>query len=519
MARLLFVQNLWHEFPGLMSIAAVIKTQGHECDLHISRDAASVLEAIRDYRPDLVGFSVMMGTVKWSREISRRIAREGGPRVIWGGFYPTIYPEEAIALEGVDLLCIGEGEYPTLELLTAMDRGDDPAAIPNLWVKRRGKVVRNRLRPLVRLDALPFSDRHLYGKYPFFDLIPTVVAIDRYCMNSCTFCCQPMLRRVYRDGGVPYHSPEFKYYQKIKVERVVEELKQIKSSVKYRNKQNKLIYFGSDNTNGDPEWFMRFFKAYKESISLPFFCSLCLKDFNEEQARLLKEANNYIVGCGIESGNERLRNNVLGKNLSTGQIRKAARLIKKYDLFLLSGNMVGIPGETVDDALESIRLHREIGSRGVVVFLCQPYRDSALERYAINHGYLKRKIDNEAQTTFHDASPLSQPEIRDLENLHKLFLLAIKLPDIDWLLKRLVKLPPNPFFDLIFLSTHGYLYMKKLQNLGFLGSMKFTLHHMENSCDFLFRRASRAPRGGSPLRPARLMESLKGLLKARRNQS
>jgi anaerobic magnesium-protoporphyrin IX monomethyl ester cyclase len=487
MAKLLFVQNLWHEYPGLMALSGVLKDQGHECDLVVARSAKAVVKEFLKTSPDVVGFSVMLGTDEWSREASAAIKKISDVPIVWGGFFPTLYPE-VLDYDEVDVICRGEGEGALTDLMNAVDAGEDFSSIANLWVKRDGAVVKNAMRPLIDLDELPFFDRELYAKYPFFNLMPTVVAIDRYCPNSCTFCCQPMLRKAYLEDGLAFHTTETRHYQKISVERAIRELEEIKASDYYRKRKNKLIYFGSDNTNGDRAWFMEFFAEYRDRVGLPFFCSLCLKDFDEDQARLLREANNYIMGCGIECGNSGLRNKVLNKGLPTEDILRAGQLTKKYDIFMFSGNMVGVPGETVEQAFETVDLHRQLGSRGVVVFLCHPYRDSALEKYSIRHGFMAPRTGDEQTTTFHDGSPLAlQENIHELENLHKLFLVVMRYPRLDPLWKKLLKVPANPAFDMVFLATHGYLYMKKLQNLGFLDSIRFAAHHVDNSAVFLAR--------------------------------
>ena len=58
--------------------------------------------------------------------------------------------------EGVDGLCLGEGENATLDLMSALEKDDsstiltDPS-IHNWWFNVNGEVVRNPLRPLLYL--------------------------------------------------------------------------------------------------------------------------------------------------------------------------------------------------------------------------------------------------------------------------------------------------------------------------------------------------------------------------------
>jgi|GEM_PF-5671144 len=63
-------------------------------------------------------------------------------------------------------------------------------------------------------------------------------------------------------------------------------------------------------------------------------------------------------------------------------------------------------------------------------------------------------------TTYFKDSPLSTPEIDELVNLHKLFFLAFKFPRLEFLIRKLIKLPPNFIFELIFISSFAWMEMR-----------------------------------------------------------
>ena len=469
-----------------MSISAVLKRNGHLCSVAVSTKARTILKAIKNEKPDAVGLSVMVGTEKWSQDISRNIKRSFRLPVIWGGPYPTLYPE-VIYRDEVDIVCLGEGEVATLAILDALEDGRDFSQLSNLWVKKGDIAYKNKIGPLVDLNKLPFLDRDLYERYKFFEVMPTVIQTDRYCFNNCSFCIQPMIRRVYKKNRLAYRDETYKYYQVINPERIIEELEEIKRSEYYRKRKNEHIQFNSDNINGDPTWFRVFFTMYADKIRIPFLCSANLSSLTEEQARLLRDANAHIVGCGIESGSQELRTKVLKKRLTDKQIYRAAELYKKYGLFMLSGNMIGIPGESTEQAFETLRLHHRLKSKGVVMFLCHPYPGSALEKWAVRQGFLPLEGNIEKITTFHDHSPMKQDNIRELENLHKLFLVALRFPRLEWFFRKIITVPPNKLFDAVFLATHGYMYLKLRQSFTMTDLMRFVFHHSIISLSFLFR--------------------------------
>jgi radical SAM superfamily enzyme YgiQ (UPF0313 family) len=95
----------------------------------------------------------------------------------------------------VDVVCLGEGEYPMLELCEAIDRGADYSRIEGFWVKTANGIVRNPNRQdLVDVEALPFHDRAMYDKYGFFRHSHYLrVMAGRGCPFKCSFCTNPVL--------------------------------------------------------------------------------------------------------------------------------------------------------------------------------------------------------------------------------------------------------------------------------------------------------------------------------------
>lgn len=125
---------------GLASISAVLKQGGHNVALyHMTYMPGKVefISRINSEKPDIIGFSVrttafphVRTLVKWAKEVT-------GAIVLCGGYHPTIAPEEVINAEGVDVICIGEGEYPLLELADAFQAGKSFYGIESLWFKKQ----------------------------------------------------------------------------------------------------------------------------------------------------------------------------------------------------------------------------------------------------------------------------------------------------------------------------------------------------------------------------------------------
>ena len=82
--------------------------------------------------------------VPWSRAIK---ARFPAATIVWGGYFPTVYPQACARDSGVDVIVLGQGEEALPELLIALDRGGDPGAVAGCAVWREGALVKGPTRP------------------------------------------------------------------------------------------------------------------------------------------------------------------------------------------------------------------------------------------------------------------------------------------------------------------------------------------------------------------------------------
>ena len=200
MAKILFVQNIEYDYLGVMYVSSVLKNAGHECDLLIQHDPEKIINYAAGKNYTIFAFSIMSGIHQWALKVTGKL-KEAFPEtpVIFGGVHPTYFPE-VIEQGPVDIICRGEGEYAMLDLVQALDTGEDYSNIPNLWIKNGEKIKKNELRSLIEdLDVLPLPDRGLYyDRYPKLKTKKTKYFMaSRGCPYNCTFCFNKQLKELY----------------------------------------------------------------------------------------------------------------------------------------------------------------------------------------------------------------------------------------------------------------------------------------------------------------------------------
>ncbi len=450
MAKITFLQNVWFEFLGPMHLSALLKSHGHECDLIIGNTAEEFLPLLLESRPDIIAFSVMTGSQQWAVATARQLQDQLGCLTLLGGPHPTFFPE-VVKEEGIDIICRGEGEDAILELADAVSSGSDYSDILNLWVKMPDKRVKqNDVRQLIAdLDAFPPPDRQLYSRYPILCNNPVKVFLSsRGCPYNCSFCFNHQMMQLYKGKGryVRHRSPE----------SLLVEIETTMAAFSVRR-----IYFCDDTFALNRSWLQEFLPAYGRRIGSTFHCLLRINQLDEDLVRLLAANGCVTVFWGIESGDEEIRNLLLHKEISDSDIMKGAALLKKQGISFRTYNIIGFPGETLAQAFKTLELNIAIQTDFPWCSLFMPYSGTALADYAVDKGFLPKDIcSHDMEVSFHISSVLHNPDKGKIVNLHKFFQTAVKIPALLPLIRQLIKLPPNPFFQLWFSFVYFILYVR-----------------------------------------------------------
>ncbi len=306
MHLLYILKEVDNEPHGILLTSALIKQQGsHRVSLVVATHEDPVEAARCAAAPTSSGTPCTQGRIILHRPQPADQGQLPGVLSIFGGPHPTFFPE-MIHAEGVDAICLGEGEYAVLDLLNALQHGSPIDMIPNWWVKRGDEVVRNPLRPLLtpeQLDALPFADRALlYAAHPpsrTNKIRPFITG--RGCPYDCSFCFNKAYSELY--GGTGRRT------RRRSVDNVIREIKEVRE-----NNDLAFIIFMDDTFILNRQWLTEFAARYRAEIGLPFWCQVRANLVEDDLIRMFKEMGCVSVSFGLEAGNDRMRNVILNRN-------------------------------------------------------------------------------------------------------------------------------------------------------------------------------------------------------------
>jgi len=433
---ILFVDGIWTEKMGIMALIPQLQTAGFDVRLLLTRNNKKLLREVAKTDPDFVAFSVTTGYhVKALTQA--RLLKQHFPKIrtIFGGAHITYFPDTVLD-PAVDMGFRGECDLALPRGLKMMLDGAGAAKIPNAvgrTVDSDGQpmVVFGPLDDLVDVDGLPFPDRELYYKYRFFatNFYKTFV-VTRGCPYNCAYCFNHKLRSMYLNKG--------RFLRRRSPELVVEEGMRVK-----RQWGLGLAGFDDDLPTHDKAWLADMLRLWKEKVGVPYNINATARELADpELVRLLKDTGVWSVSFGVESGDEELRRKVLNKPVSDAHIIRAGELLKRFDIPFQTYNMLGLPNETIDQAIKTILLNRKIGARCTKNSIFQPYPGTVL-------GDSMDAVDLNVELGYERAVPRG-PEGGQMEKLQKLGALAMSTHFNEKTLRFILKFPRTPVHDLVF---------------------------------------------------------------------
>ncbi len=383
------LQSLEQMQFGVSYISSLLKQHGHETELLVLNSVAGrknrplIEQTLAALEPGLVCCTAVATEFEFIRSMAECVRQEApGSFLLGGGPHVSLNPEQCCN-PPFDAVCIGEGEYPTLELANRLDNGDEPRGIMNLWIRRSGTIERNPTRLFIAgLDGLPFPDREMW--LPWLDareVRRTSILLGRGCPFSCTYCSNHALRCVAGGQYVRFRSPK-------NILREIEHLAASMPSLEELYLEVETIPVRKDWFRGLCDNLRRFNAGRSRRITFGTNVRITPNAEYDDMFAAFKEAGFRFVNIGLESGSERIRRDVLNRRYSNDDVIRAADAARAHGIQVCLYNMIGLPHETPEDFRETVKVNRRVQPDWHMTSIFYPYPGTALYRTCVEDGLL-----------------------------------------------------------------------------------------------------------------------------------
>jgi anaerobic magnesium-protoporphyrin IX monomethyl ester cyclase len=365
-------------FPlSLLNLAAALDQVGESqiIDGNVDRDVVGeTARALAQGSFDAVGISVMGGPqIAPSIAVSRMI-RERFPAlpIIWGGYFPTLYTDAALAAPYVDYAIRGQGDESLPELLKLLSRQAGPDMLQGIagmsW-RRDGTVVHNRNRPFAPNKpnlVLPYDklgDPRRYLARTFLGRRTAAHQAALGCRFRCTFCGVAAMF-----GGATALPA---------AARLERELRFLKEELGADSVQ----FF--DHNFFDREADMIPLLEVMAKLQLPWWCyarSDALLNLSESTWKLVRQSRLRMAYIGAESPNGQMLKEIR-KGTRPDQTLEVAELCRRNGVIPELSFMVGPPQNSEAETEQTFDFIRELKrinpDSEVIVYIYTPLPDSS----------------------------------------------------------------------------------------------------------------------------------------------
>ena len=384
------------------SVEELLEDGKDKIDVSTVHDKVSQIIAEYDY--DVLAVSVMFSAnAAWAQYICA-LSRDLNPdkKIIIGGGYSTIYPEQSLMDTKCDYVVIGEGEDTFLFLLNNIfniqcNRFD--ALFSNISGYAYVDQELNQINVIPKttfienLDLIPAPDWDMcYGPEYFSRDAASIdtthyyypILTTRGCPYLCTFCS------VAKGDGRAIRSRSLK--------SILDEIQTNYNKYKFRN-----ITFTDDDANVNKALFNELL-AELILLDLPVQYEVfyvAINALTEKTIDLMSRLGMKKILLPIESGSPRIQK-LIKKNIKIDKALRSVKWAMDRGMNVSVNFMIGFPQETMEDIQMTLNLARKVQAHQTSIWVVTPWQGTELYDYARDNGYLSGDIKKEMVRGYRD---------------------------------------------------------------------------------------------------------------------
>lgn len=353
-------QDVIFPFTSIMLLATILKSNGYNVII-LDGNRFSTDDFIKEmsrYLNDtiFVGFSVMTSQVPWCYRLSCWIKKHFPEiKIVWGGAHPTLYPQQTISDDNIDIVVVNEACSTITLLAQSLKEKSELKNVPGIYYKIGNCIIKTTNFIPDDISTLPYMDFSLID-IPYYsrnnivssgyninvkDIVALPILTGLGCVYRCTFCINVILKRRYR----------FRTAEEI-VNRI--EYLQQKYSANF-------FQFLDEDFFINKHRILRFIEIVeKRKLKFYFRPWLRVSAFRDgyidiDMAQRLERIGMVAAVMGAECGSQRILDRIQ-KQIKVEDSIRAAMILSKTNIVPRFSLMVGLPGETKEDILATYRL-------------------------------------------------------------------------------------------------------------------------------------------------------------------
>lgn len=344
----------------LAYMAASLESVGVECkikDYPAERQGwLNFEEDLPNFKPGMLIISVTTPTLLedlMAANVAKKVLKD--VLVVSKGAHYLTKDEEVLYKFGdLDVIIRGESEITIAELA----KTDNFTKVLGITYRENNNIFKTPDRPLLEdLDKLPFPARHLLNNNLYLtpDTKEPIAFIytGRGCPHQCIFCAVPSVS----GNRIKLRSPR----------NIVIEIEECVKKYNIRN-----FFFRADTFTWDENWVIEICQLIIEKkLCIRWGTNSRVDTINENRLKWMKKAGCWIIGFGIESGNQASLK-LMKKKIKLEDANNAILLCKRHKIRTYTLFMIGFPWDNKETIKDTFKFSRRLNSDYIDINIAYP---------------------------------------------------------------------------------------------------------------------------------------------------
>lgn len=369
---------------ALIAIGSYLDTDKYHVeiiDARIEKNPFEKVKAALSNNGVCFATTVLTGAPIKDAQVMSRKVKEAFPQipVVWGGWHPSLFPEQTLNEWSIDVVVKGQGEITFTELLERFETNTTLDGLSGIWYKNaESKIINNPERAMVDINQFPAFNYDLID-VPAYMKLSGRKQLDyissQGCRFRCSFCADPFM---YKRGWYGFSA-----------ERMGDEIEALWKKYKFEHVhfQDETFFTNSKRVKAIAEEFI------KRKLPISWFGTMRADQgvrLDEEVWEICKKSGLEKVMIGMEAGSQEMLDWVQ-KDIKLEQVFDSAQKCIKYDIGINFSIIIGFPGESeksIDATLSMVKELRKMSSKfNMGIFYYKPYPGNKIADELLAQGY------------------------------------------------------------------------------------------------------------------------------------
>ena len=355
---------------------------------------------INSFQPDIIFWSALSShihaegeyvNIQYGSELLKKITSDA--LLIAGGLQPTANPYDMFKkFPNVDYFIGGESEFVLRDFANNIHTKNSYLTNGLIRKSENAIIINPPQKIISEMDEIGPYDYSIFDEQTFLrpyhgNVLRAVdYEMSRGCVYACSYCVETTIQKYYGFNGVTSSGTlknASKYLRNKSSQRIFQELKELDEVYNIeliRCQDTNFLTIDNTVLNELSEL------IEESNLKIKLYIETRPEGITKSSIKLLQKLHVVGVGMGVEVSSEQFRKDDLNRFSSQEKIIDAFKLLKEAKISRTAYNIIGLPNETEEMILDTIKLNNLLDPDDITVAFYSPYLGTSSQLLSKENG-------------------------------------------------------------------------------------------------------------------------------------